>query len=206
MNTNIRDLLSRATVSPEDATRKSFVESLDRIMITIAQPGVNESFRSDLLKIIASALDIVETLSSPTYHIDEVLTDVAGMNMRLSFILEHVAKSRPRTEGFGLVHRDNGRLLPNIWLQDAEAHQYVDSMRQMGALPPSVSIIPIELASRHIPRPRAIPVPAPEQQPLPKMFAPKVEPFEIPAAIQEPLPPKPHSSLQVPPVQDPPIT
>lgn len=156
----IRDLLSRAKVSPEESALKLIKAELDTLFSALSQPGVNEDFRSDLIKVVTSAIDAASTLASASYNIDEVLTDLGNLSQRISFILGHVAAARPRTMGFGLVHRDNGRVLPNIWLDESEATKYVNSMRDMGVLPPSVVIIPIELASRYIPRPKEPPVQA----------------------------------------------
>ena len=158
-SSGIRDLLYRVKISPEENALKIIKSELDTLFSNLAQPGVNEDFRSDLLKIVTASIDLAQTMASASYNIDEVLSDLSSISRRLGFILTHVSEARPRTIGYGLVHRDNGRVLPNIWLEEGEARKYVTSMQEMGVLPPSVSIIPVELASRYIPRPRTPPPP-----------------------------------------------
>jgi len=165
----LRDLLSRVKLPSDDDTYKSLAAELKVILDALGQPGINEEFRSDILRVITASLDLGKTVSSSVYQLDEVLASISVISTRISFLLHHLATSRPRTPGYGLVHQDSGRILPNLFLNESEANQYVESMRSMGLLPPSIAIIPVEIASRYVVRPRvALPPPAAPVPPAPQ--------------------------------------
>lgn len=197
---SLRDLLYRVKATPDEQLLAMMKSELDNIFKALDMPGINQDFRSDLLKIISSALDLVKTMSSSTYNIDDVLMQLSGTTTRISYILAHISASRPRTQGFGLVHRDNGKILPSIWLEETEASKYISSMRDMGALAHSVDILPVEIVSRYIPRPRPLePVqnlePPIADDPMPAILreTPQAQPFTIPE--KQPIPSAPPAAI-----------
>lgn len=172
---SLRELLSRIKLPSDSETQQVICDELKTALEALAQPGINEDFRNDVMKTVAAMIDLAKTVSRPVYQTDEILVNLSLISTRIAFLLQHIASSRPRTVGFGLVHQNSGKVLPNIWLAESEAKMYVDSMRNMGALPPSVAIIPVEVTSRYVVRPTAAIPPPPAQpptDPLPRILTP----------------------------------
>lgn len=169
---SIRSLLQSATLNADDPAVADLRAFLDTTLDALAEPGINEQFRTDLLKVMTASLDLAFTLSGRTYNIDEVLRLVAFIEQRMSFILNHAITSRPRTLGFGLRHNHTGRILPNIFSSASEAARYISDLAHVSGTMPPFDVVPVELSSANIDQPKAAPaggdlLPPRETQPPP---------------------------------------
>lgn len=193
-DTTLRTLLGRSRLTADDELKQSLQNEVTAVVEALARPGIHQDFRSDVLKVVSAALDLARTVSSPIYNIDEILKNTSTINNSLGFLAMHIAQARPRTAGYGLVHQDSGKIMPQMFLEQAEATRYTNNMRDMGALPPSIAIIPVEIVSAFVRRPVEPVVTPPAPEPL----------ATLPRVLQQQLPPTEGASITAPPAVEPP--
>lgn len=150
---SLKDMLARANLPSTDETAASLREEFDLLVKALGAPGINEDFRSDVLKIVTAAVDLARTVSKPNYPIDDILNNLAFLSFKLSAMLQHAANGRPRTFGHGISNTERGQIFPNFFLRGSEAAQYLENMKTLGTVPDTVQVIPIEITSTSVVRP-----------------------------------------------------
>lgn len=179
MSDSLRAILTRINVDPNEELKNSMLQELATLFERFQSPEIHTEFRSDVLKIITASIDLARTLSAPAYQIDEVLTNIAFLNSRIAFILNHVSTSRPRVIGHGLINKDKGKMLPNLFLNQREGEAYIAALKDMHYSNDALGLIPIEVTSRFVTRPTMPPVTEAPALPAPDFTLPK---SPVPAA------------------------
>lgn len=168
---SLRSLLARTDVHLDKDIVEQFTKEITEVLSSLNRPGLHNNFRDDVIKVISTAVDMGKTLSSPTFEVDEVLRNLSFLNARMAMILDYVSSSRPRTQGYGLVHAKTGRIAPTIYLDKSEADRYVENLRELGMLPPDIELRRIEVVSSSVQAP-ATPASAAATPPRPPVPTP----------------------------------
>ena len=168
---SLRSLLSRTNVEMDKSQLEAFSAEIGEVIRALDRPGLNANFRTDLIKIISTSIDLAKTLSNPSFTVDEVLQNLSFLSARVAMIQDFIANNRPRTVGWGLVHKITGQVAPMIYTDKAEGERYADQLRNMGMLPPDVELRRVEVVSSSVQAPTAPIIAATPPPPHPPQMA-----------------------------------
>ena len=201
---NLRELLTNVNATPEISLDQELETMLKETLSALTAPNISSPYREDLRAILLSAITATRLLSNKNYNIDELLEALSLLQSRVSFILLHSARARPRTSGYGIMNEVSGKMLPLIKMHESEARDYLESLRALNADTSQLRIIPIELSSPQLPRPSGPQAPQPAPSPLPPPVpSPAVAPSAVTPQAATPLPSSPGSILITPPKDTP---